>query len=98
MIATKRLQKELIAIQKDRPPYIQVRPAAACTPARDHAPSTAFLAPPPQAKPLESDILTWHYVIEGPPGSPYAGGHYHGCLKFPSEYPLKPPSVCVAWD
>lgn len=49
----------------------------------------------PQAKPLEEDILTLHYVIEGPPDSPYAGGHYHGVLKFPPEYPMKPPSVLM---
>ena len=31
-----------------------------------------------EAAPLESDILTWHYVITGPKGSPYEGGIYHG--------------------
>lgn len=51
--------------------------------------------PPPQAKPLDSDILIFHYVIEGPPDSPYAGGHYHGVLKFPPEYPLKPPAIMM---
>lgn len=34
-------------------------------------------------------MLTFYYVIEGPPGSPYEGGHYLGALKFPPEYPLK---------
>ena len=47
------------------------------------------------AVPLEADILQWHYVIEGPPGTPYAGGFYHGLVRFPSEYPFKPPSVMV---
>ena len=47
------------------------------------------------AIPLESDILQWHYVIEGPPGTAYAGGFYHGLVRFPSEYPFKPPSVMV---
>ncbi len=42
-----------------------------------------------QARPLENDILTFHYVLQGPAGSPYEGGYYHGYLKFPSEYPLK---------
>ena len=46
--------------------------------------------PPPyiRARPMEDDILKFHYVLEGPPGTPYAGGYYHGILKFPSE-------VCV---
>ncbi len=32
--------------------------------------------PPPliRAKPLDNDILTWHYLLEGTPGSPYEGG------------------------
>jgi ubiquitin-conjugating enzyme E2 J2 len=48
-----------------------------------------------QATPLESNILEWHYVIEGTKGTPYEGGHYHGKLKFPPEYPLKPPAVMM---
>jgi ubiquitin-conjugating enzyme E2 J2 len=43
--------------------------------------------------PLETNILEWHYCIEGPSDSLYAGGTYHGKLVFPSEYPLKPPSI-----
>ena len=47
------------------------------------------------AKPLESNILEWHYVIEGTSDTPYEGGHYHGKLKFPADYPLRPPSVLM---
>jgi ubiquitin-conjugating enzyme E2 J2 len=47
------------------------------------------------ATPLEANILEWHYVIEGTKGTPYEGGHYHGKLKFPPEYPLKPPAVMM---
>jgi ubiquitin-conjugating enzyme E2 J2 len=47
------------------------------------------------ACPLESNILEWHYVIEGSTGSPYEGGFYHGKLIFPKEYPLKPPGVIM---
>ncbi|CAN0384051.1 unnamed protein product [Ascophyllum nodosum] len=47
------------------------------------------------AAPLESNILEWHYVITGTKGSPYEGGFYHGKLKFPPEYPMKPPSVMM---
>jgi len=95
MIATKRLQKELLAIAKDPPPFIRVRCRAREAPTRPRAEQRWSSTPRSQAKPLETDILSWHYVIEGPPGSPYAGGHYHGCIKFPSEYPLKPPSVMM---
>jgi len=45
------------------------------------------------ACPEETNILTWHYIIRGPPDSPYAGGEYHGVLLFPPEYPFKPPGI-----
>lgn len=47
------------------------------------------------AVPNESNILEWHYVIEGSAGTPYEGGHYHGKLLFPKEYPLRPPGVIM---
>ena len=37
----------------------------------------------------------WHYVITGPPDSPYSGGQYHGKLVFPPEYPYKPPKILM---
>jgi ubiquitin-conjugating enzyme E2 J2 len=51
--------------------------------------------PPPfvWAVPDEKNILTWNYIIRGPPDSPFAGGEYHGLLMFPSEYPFKPPGI-----
>ncbi|EDO18053.1 hypothetical protein Kpol_1045p39 [Vanderwaltozyma polyspora DSM 70294] len=45
------------------------------------------------ARPNESNILEWHYVITGPPDSPYHDGQYHGTLTFPSDYPYKPPAI-----
>ncbi|KAJ2482812.1 Ubiquitin-conjugating enzyme E2 6 [Coemansia sp. RSA 2131] len=45
------------------------------------------------AKPLETNILEWHYVVRGPTDTPYEGGEYHGKLKFPSDYPYKPPAI-----
>ena len=45
------------------------------------------------AHPLEENILEWHYVLKGPPDSDYAGGIYHGIVKFPTEFPYKPPSI-----
>jgi len=51
--------------------------------------------PPPfvYAAPDEKNILTWNFIIRGPPESPFAGGEYHGLLLFPSEYPFKPPGI-----
>mmetsp|Transcript_34785 Transcript_34785/g.76713 ORF Transcript_34785/g.76713 Transcript_34785/m.76713 type:complete len:174 (+) Transcript_34785:127-648(+) len=46
-----------------------------------------------QAAPKETNILEWHYVIEGPKGSCFEGGFYHGTVVFPPEYPYKPPSI-----
>jgi len=53
--------------------------------------------PPPQiiARPSPSDILEWHFVLEGSEGTPFAGGTYYGKLKFPSDYPFKPPSISM---
>ncbi|KAJ3848624.1 UBC-like protein [Lentinula lateritia] len=51
--------------------------------------------PPPfiWAVPDEKNILTWNYIIRGPPDSPFAGGEFHGLLLFPAEYPFKPPGI-----
>jgi len=51
--------------------------------------------PPPfvWAIPDERNILSWHYIIRGPPDSPYSGGEYHGLLLFPPDYPFKPPGI-----
>ena len=47
------------------------------------------------AAPLESNMLEWHYCLEGPAGSDYAGGYYHGTITFPKEYPFKPPTIMM---
>mmetsp|Transcript_51984 Transcript_51984/g.119591 ORF Transcript_51984/g.119591 Transcript_51984/m.119591 type:complete len:256 (-) Transcript_51984:146-913(-) len=51
--------------------------------------------PPPYilAAPLEANIQEWHYVLQGPPSSPYEGGMYHGKIRFPDDFPFKPPSI-----
>lgn len=47
------------------------------------------------ARPSPNDILEWHYVLEGSEGTPFAGGVYHGKVKFPPEYPFKPPGISM---
>ena len=47
------------------------------------------------ARPDEQNILEWHYIITGPPGTPYEGGQYHGMLLFPPTYPFKPPGITM---
>jgi len=59
---------------------------------------TPLESPKIVAMPNETNILEWHYVLEGPtddPNSPYKGGIYHGKLIFPKEYPYKPPGVMM---
>ena len=34
-----------------------------------------------------------HFIIRGPEKTPFENGIYHGQLKFPTEYPFKPPSI-----
>ena len=45
--------------------------------------------PPPYivAHPSEQNILEWHYILTGPPETPYEGGQYWGMLPHPSLRP-----------
>lgn len=45
------------------------------------------------AHPSETNILEWHYLITGPPNTPYENGQYHGTLTFTHDYPFKPPAI-----
>ncbi|KAF3647653.1 hypothetical protein FXO38_18584 [Capsicum annuum] len=42
-------------------------------------------------------LILWRrepdYVLEGSEGTPFAGGYYYGKIKFPPEYPFKPPGI-----
>lgn len=51
--------------------------------------------PPPfcYGRPREDNVLEWHFILRGPPDTPYHGGEYWGQLLFPSEYPFKPPGI-----
>ena len=43
------------------------------------------------ARPLETNILEWRFLIKGT--DDYEGGFYHGKLIFPPQYPMKPPGI-----
>lgn len=45
------------------------------------------------AHPSESNILEWHYILTGPPDTPYHNGQYWGTLVFPPDYPFAPPAI-----
>lgn len=45
------------------------------------------------AHPTEDDIMTWHALIVGPENSIWEGATLDLILKFPPDYPNKPPSV-----
>ena len=47
------------------------------------------------AHPLPDNILEWNYVIRGPEGTPYENGIYHGKLRFPADFPFKPPTILM---
>ncbi|KAF2761098.1 UBC-like protein [Pseudovirgaria hyperparasitica] len=51
--------------------------------------------PPPYivAHPSDQNILEWHYIITGPPKTPYEHGQYWGTLVFPHDYPFAPPAI-----
>ncbi|KAL3180474.1 hypothetical protein MRX96_009029 [Rhipicephalus microplus] len=43
--------------------------------------------------PDERDITTIHGILLGPAGTPYEGGFFRFVLKYPPDYPAKPPLV-----
>lgn len=57
--------------------------------------ATISKSPPPYiiAHPSERNILEWHYILTGPPDTPYDGGQYWGTLMFPPDYPFAPPAI-----
>ena len=47
------------------------------------------------ALPDEKNIFIWNFLIFGLKDCDYEGGYYHGVIKFPPEYPMKPPAILM---
>lgn len=45
------------------------------------------------AAPDAEDIFNWTSTIIGPPETPYEGGVFTILIKFPQDYPFKPPRI-----
>jgi len=42
-----------------------------------------------------TDLLSWNFLLEGPPGTLYFGGEYWGQLKILGDYPFLPPLIRI---
>uniref|UniRef100_A0A0D9VKC5 UBC core domain-containing protein n=1 Tax=Leersia perrieri TaxID=77586 RepID=A0A0D9VKC5_9ORYZ len=52
--------------------------------------------PPPYCRPGRepvTDAFHWEVIIDGPAGTPYAGGTFPIDVKIPADYPLHPPKL-----
>jgi ubiquitin-conjugating enzyme E2 J2 len=87
--AHKRLTKEALHLRTQPPPFILARPLDS------NICNIYPIFPWVHAERISQPFapVEFHYVIYGPPGTPYENGEYHGKLIFPSEYPYKPPAI-----
>jgi ubiquitin-conjugating enzyme E2 J1 len=55
-----------------------------------------LLSDPPErfvAYPMNDDLFNWHFTISGAEETEFENGIYHGVIKLPTNYPMKPPSI-----
>jgi hypothetical protein len=55
-------------------------------------------APPPYIPAVavnERNMLEWHYLLQGPPDTPYVGGWYVGKLRYPVRAACPHAKTCV---
>lgn len=45
------------------------------------------------AGPVDDDLTLWKGQIIGPSGSPYEGGIFQLSIKYPQQYPFRPPEI-----
>lgn len=45
------------------------------------------------ARPMEDDMLRWHFTVRGPLETEFEGGIYHGMIVLPGDWPFKPPTI-----
>jgi ubiquitin-protein ligase len=47
------------------------------------------------AHPLDDNLFEWHFTVQGPPGTDFEGGVYHGRIQLPADYPMRPPNIIL---
>ncbi len=73
-------------IQENPPDYIVAHPS------EKNILESVFLSHPHHPHTL-TPSNRWHYIITGPPQTPYHGGQYWGTLLFTPNYPYAPPAI-----
>jgi len=47
------------------------------------------------AHPVDDNLFEWHFTVQGPSGTDFEGGLYHGRILLPADYPMKPPNIIL---